>query len=37
MKITITPKQIALTAIFAALYFVLSLITPITIPALGVH
>jgi hypothetical protein len=32
MKITVTPKQIALTAIFAALYFALNFITPIAIP-----
>jgi len=32
MKITVTPKQIALTTIFAALFFVLSLIAPIKIP-----
>jgi ECF transporter S component (folate family) len=35
MKIKITTRQIALMAIFAALYFVLSLITPY-VPALGV-
>lgn len=35
MQLKVTTKQIALMAIFAALYFVLSLITPY-IPALGV-
>ncbi len=35
MKVNLTTKQVALLAIFAALYFILSLITPY-IPAIGV-
>ena len=35
MKVNLTTKQIALIAVFAALYFILSLITPY-IPAIGV-
>lgn len=36
MKLNLTTKQIALMAIFAALYYILSLIAPINIPAPGI-